>query len=63
MPAPKQAGLTNKDYDAQKILLRKVDTEEIPMEEFFKCGRHMLDLMVAGKDPMEPPPEDGEPAT
>jgi pyruvate-ferredoxin/flavodoxin oxidoreductase len=57
-----KAGITNKDYEAQKVLLEKVDSEEIPMKELFRRGRDMLDLVVAGKDPMEPPAEEGESA-
>lgn len=44
-------------YEAQKVLLQKVDAEEIPMKELFKRGRDMLDLIVDEKDPMEPPAE------
>ena len=47
-------------YEAQKVLLQKVDAEEIPMKELLKRGRDMLDLIVAGKDPMQPPAEEGE---
>ncbi len=52
-----KSGVENKDYEAQKTLLQKVDAEEIPMEELFKQGRAMLDRIVKGEDPLGAPEE------
>jgi len=55
-----KAGVENKDYEAQKVLLQKVDSEEIPIEELFKQGRAMLDRIVKGEDPLGAPEEKPE---
>ena len=44
-----KAGITNKDCEAQKVLLQKVDAEEIPMEELFRKRRVEPGLTYTGE--------------
>jgi pyruvate-ferredoxin/flavodoxin oxidoreductase len=43
-----KAGIVNKEYAAQKAILADVDAGKIPMEEFLKSAREILNEKVSG---------------
>jgi len=43
-----KAGITNKDYEAQKQLLARVDSGEVPLDAFLAQSKDMLAEAVAG---------------
>jgi len=43
-----KAGIVNKEYAAQKAILADVDAGKIPMDEFLKNAREILNEKVSG---------------